>query len=422
MKQTLDRLFQELLHPKALIAIWVVAIGLRLIYALAVTPPPTADFLDYHELATRMADGQGYVWKDGNPTAYRAIGYPAYLGAVYAVFGASIKAGQLANTALCILALWLAFLLARKVLNNELAARLALILLAIHPNGIAYAALLASEPLSLVCLLGGILCWWESFRTKKVRWHYIFLTGILFAAATFVKPQLLLVPGFLFLMPRSWQPFTKRPFLQTIVIYLVMAACIAPWTYRNFTQIKSPALISSNGGANLYVGNSRFASGRFYWGPDVEEYLAVHAPEDKMPVPAWSKKLGELAIQDMKEFPVKTALRIPLKVFFLYAADIDGIRWTLLSYENPSLGKRLFYYTVMGLGQLWYLVIWLPLLWVFVKKEWRKIPVQWLILLIPALTLTSVSLLFFGASRFHFPFLPFLVLLSAGISVQFFRN
>ncbi|MFK7972964.1 MAG: glycosyltransferase family 39 protein [Bacteroidia bacterium] len=421
MKKAVSALLNNLEKPVALRNIWLLAIVLRVGYIVLVTPPPTADFLDYHELATRLADGQGYIWENGTSTAYRAIGYPAFLAGVYSITGPSIQAGQLANTILCLLALWLAYQLARNVLKHELAARLALLALAVHPNGIAYCGLLASEPLSLCALLGAVLVW-KKAQTAQKAIPWIILCGVLFAIATYTKPQIILIPGMLFLMPLAWQGRPSRPWLQTAGIYVVVFACIAPWTYRNYQQLGEAAFISTNGGANLYVGNSRFASGRFYWGQDVEDYLAVHAPEDEMPVPAWSKRLGELAIQDMKAFPLKTALRFPKKVFFLYAADIDGLRWSLLSYEKPVTILSVFYYALMVLGQLWYVLVWLPFVYVIWKKSWRKLPASWGILLLPALSFTFISLIFFGASRFHFPFLPFLVVLSAGIFDSFLRS
>ena len=412
----------------------LLAIILRLAYPFAFSPPPTADFAEYDRLARGIADGKGYVWEHGEPTAFRAIGYPAFLAGVYWLSGNSQKAGQLANALLGLLALWLAYRLAQRVLQNETAARLALLLLAFHPNGIIYGGLLASEPLSLVLLLAGMYYFSRAFSClginprarksagKSEYLKYVLLAGLAFGLAALVKPQMLVIPACLFLMPKSWQLAGKRPFWAITGIYAVMALVILPWTYRNYQQTGEPILISSNGGYNLFVGNSRFANGRYIWSDEMEEFVESRIPLHSIPVPEWSRELGNFAIADMKAGPLKTVTRLPQKLFFLYAADFDGPRLSLFAYQNPRSSLKGFYYLTMVLSQLWYALIWLPLFWVLFKKRWKKLPPSWGILLIPALSMSLISLVFFGASRFHYPFLPFLVLLSAAIVVFYAKK
>jgi hypothetical protein len=434
---SMSGLISFLQQPKSLTMIWVLAITLRLGYAIAFSPPPTADFAEYDRLAIGLAEGKGYIWEHGEPTAFRAIGYPAFLGGVYWLTGNSQKAGQIANTLLGLLALWLAYQLAQQILKDETSARLALLLLAFHPNGIMYGGLLASEPLSLVLMLAGFTAFSCAFscpdlkaRARKgagksdqaIRFVFLLSAGIAFGLAALVKPQMLIIPGFLFFMPKAWQPGGKRPFWAIAGIYVVMALVILPWTYRNYKQLGEPVLISSNGGYNLFVGNSQFANGRYIWSEEMEDFVESRIPLHSIPVPEWSKKLGEYALEDMRQEPVETLARLPLKLLYLYAADIDGARLSLFAYEKPGAGMRFFFYSLMVLSQLWYLLVYLPLAWVIFKKRWKKLPPSWGILLVPALSMSFVSLVFFGASRFHYPFLPFLVILSAGIIGYFAKK
>jgi hypothetical protein len=402
----------------------ILPIILRLAYPLAFSPPPTADFAEYDRLAKGIAEGKGYSWEHGEPTAFRAIGYPAFLAGVYWLTGNSKKAGQIANALLGLLSLWLAYLLAQGILQDESAARLALLLLAFHPNGIMYGGLLASEPLSLVLVLAGFCafsCPSLKARARKSKEAdcllFWFITGLAFGLAALVKPQMLILPACLFLMPKNWQPSGKRPFVATLAVHGIMALVVLPWTYRNYQQLGEPILISSNGGYNLFVGNSRFANGRYIWSDEMENFVESRIPLHSIPVPEWSRELGQYAIADVKEKPFQAILRLPKKLFFLYAVDIDGARLSLLAYEDPLPVNRWFYYGMIALGQLWYLLIWLPLVWVLLKHRWKKLPSSWGLLLLPALSMSLVSLVFFGASRFHYPFLPFLVMLSAGIMV-----
>src|SRR6187402_3846313 len=70
--------------------------------------PPTADGSFYHVVAQRIAAGQGYtwLWPDGAVTyaAHYPVGYPAMVGAIYAVVGPIPGAAMSLNAALGALA------------------------------------------------------------------------------------------------------------------------------------------------------------------------------------------------------------------------------------------------------------------------------------------------------------------------------
>src|SRR6478736_3656850 len=63
--------------------------------------PPGADGKFYHTVAERIANGHGYtwLWPDGVVTyaAHYPVGYPALVGAFYALFGARPEVAMLLN-------------------------------------------------------------------------------------------------------------------------------------------------------------------------------------------------------------------------------------------------------------------------------------------------------------------------------------
>ena len=77
-----------------------VALAVRVAWVLATVPMPNWDAADYDGRAWRLATGEGYVAPDGTPTAFRPVGYPAFLATIYAVFGHSWIAGYIANAIL----------------------------------------------------------------------------------------------------------------------------------------------------------------------------------------------------------------------------------------------------------------------------------------------------------------------------------
>src|SRR4051812_46806166 len=92
----------------------LVVLGVALAARLAVVAwaagriPPAADGAYYERIAERIGQGLGYtwLWPDGAVTyaAHYPVGYPALLGAIYAVFGAHPALAMLVNAALGALA------------------------------------------------------------------------------------------------------------------------------------------------------------------------------------------------------------------------------------------------------------------------------------------------------------------------------
>ena len=89
----------------------------------------------YDRLAWSLASDGEYVTEDGAPTAFRPVGYPAFLAAIYVVFGRSWLAGGMANALLGTVTVGLTYLLARTVLTARLSL-VAALLIALLPSHI----------------------------------------------------------------------------------------------------------------------------------------------------------------------------------------------------------------------------------------------------------------------------------------------
>ncbi len=153
------------------------------------------------ELAGALVNGEGYS-VNGAATAFRAPGYPAFLAGLFAVFGVKVWVGQLANLLLAGIAMWLVYHVSKMIFADEGTGRIALLLMTLHPNGIAYTSLLSTELLFVVLLLAGVAC---GLR-MKAHWGWLVAAGLAFGLATYVKPQAVLVP--LVLLLGGW--ITRR--------------------------------------------------------------------------------------------------------------------------------------------------------------------------------------------------------------------
>ncbi len=110
--------------------------------------PPTADGTYYQRIAERVAQGLGYtwLWPDGAVTyaAHYPIGYPAAVGAIYALVGPRPAAAMILNAALGAVAAYAAHRLAARAGSRRIALAAGL-LVALHPGLVAYTPALMTE-------------------------------------------------------------------------------------------------------------------------------------------------------------------------------------------------------------------------------------------------------------------------------------
>jgi hypothetical protein len=243
------------------LALFVFAFALRAVVVLVWSVEPTWDGQFYHRGALSIAEGNGYsepaiiAGQPGRaPWSHYPVGYSAFIGAVYAVFGSATIVAPLANAAVGALTAVLGYLFGFELLGRR-RAQVAGALVAVHPGLVLYCALVMTEPLAgfLVLLTGYLARRFGGGRFAGLA------SGATLAASAFVRPQsLLTLPLLLLLYRGSW----SRRFTQTAVAGATCLLMIAPWTLRNCLALDSCTLISTNGGWNLAIG-ALSETGRF---------------------------------------------------------------------------------------------------------------------------------------------------------------
>jgi 4-amino-4-deoxy-L-arabinose transferase-like glycosyltransferase len=212
--------------------------------------------------ARRIAEGHGYsddITRDGllvwHPWCHYPVGYSAFLAFFYKVLGSSHAVAAVANSlvgASLAVATWA---LARLALS-ETRARVAGVLVALHPGLILYAALVMSEPLA--ALLSMVAFWLAARDAGRAR--ALIFGSLALGIAALVRPQALLCAPFL-----GW--IAARGMRAKLVS--AGAACalalllVLPWTVRNCMVMDGCALVSTNAGWNLAIGAFPRATGRF---------------------------------------------------------------------------------------------------------------------------------------------------------------
>jgi 4-amino-4-deoxy-L-arabinose transferase-like glycosyltransferase len=271
--------------------VFAVALLARLLCALwgAGRVPPTADGSFYHVVAARIADGHGYtwLWPDGavTPAAHYPIGYPAALGALYALFSPTPAVGMVLNAVLGALGCAVAYALCRDALARHApratpkrvagAALTAGLLVALSPTLVLYTpALMTEGPVASVL---GLAAWValraESATRRRAAW--LALLAGLAGAATLLRPQSLLFAPLLgyWAARGGWRARLPAAALVTAGAF----ALCAPWTLRNCREMGRCVMVSANGGWNLLIGT--FPEGAGAWVPLEGERVPVECRE-----------------------------------------------------------------------------------------------------------------------------------------------
>lgn len=255
-------------------AAWLfgLALALRLVVvALAGSRfPPADDGTFYHAVASRIAHGAGYTWAwpDGAVTyaAHYPVGYPALLGAVYAVLGATPAVAMLFNAVIG--ALLVVGVHACALRGGSLPrARLAALAIALHPTLVLYTAAVMTEAVAaalLVLLVGYALFLRDTARS----WRWRLLLGAGGALLVLVRPQLLPMLPLLGAVAVHVPTDSARRVLWLRLrsgaeVLLVALACCAPWTLRNCAKMDRCVFVSANGGWNLLIGTLPEGKGSF---------------------------------------------------------------------------------------------------------------------------------------------------------------
>lgn len=393
----------------ACVGVVLLAAVLRLGWALAVPVEPTSDCFAYEQLAKNLAAGQGYGFAPGQPSAYWPVGTPAIYAVLIRLLGPEgwHKGALGLNLLLGIVTVWLTMTLARDWFGPR-AGLVAGLLLACWPGQIEFTTLLASElPFNVFVLLA-------LFVEGKDRWPprvRAGLTGLALALASYSRPLALALPVLL-AWCRVVGPFSeaRKPLAvlaETVGVLAVMAVLIAPWTLRNARVLGKPVLISTNGGANLWMGNHPGSTGGYADLPPKFEAMD-EVPRDAL--------LGAEAKRYIRENPSAFALGVLKKLAMTHDRENIGVVWNEQGLSGTYGDRVVLPLKLLSTAYWWgALLLGLGGLGV-VFRERGPIKASGLLPLVLWAFFAGVHAVIVGGDRYHYPSVPFLAAL-AGLAL-----
>jgi 4-amino-4-deoxy-L-arabinose transferase-like glycosyltransferase len=217
-------------------------LALRVIF-LVFFPSITSDSFIYGDIAKNWLQ-HGVFGISGNggitPTDIRLPGYPAFLAAIFGIFGSEhYRAVMLVQIAVDLGTCFLVSALALQILNTR-AAKAAFLLTALCPFLANYSVAVLSETLEIFFTVLALYLAFLGFKETGQLWYWIGC-GCAVAAAILLRPDggLLLVVIAAYLLGIGVQKYrSHRPFvaelLAVVLLGLFALAPLVPWTMRNF--------------------------------------------------------------------------------------------------------------------------------------------------------------------------------------------
>lgn len=232
------------------------------------------DWINIH--ATELTRGIWFHDPDGLPAGRRPIGYPLFLGGLYALFGAKGNVAWCAHLVLFAVTAVLIFLISRRIFGNR-AALLSSAFFCFYPISIYSTKLITDEHLFLPLWYFGIYLILRETK-GELKWGWL-KYGVVFGYSTMIRTHSIFMPAVAalnaWLLKKTW----PKVILTGTAVGLVMMMVNSPWVIRNYKAWKVPVLYTLTG-CNIYMEMNSAA---------LEKEGVAHIP--KMGEPGYSEEL-----------------------------------------------------------------------------------------------------------------------------------
>ncbi len=365
------------------------------------------DAHEYNQIASSILAGYGFAVGPGQPTAFRPLGYPYFLAALYGLCGRSVAVVQLAQALLGALSVLPTYALTRRLFGSA-PALVAGIGVALHPILLYLTALITADVLGIGLQM---LLLWIAFRATtasdaQVGWWVVF--GVVATLSTLVRPEMSLLPWLLALgycVSRGCTAGRIKRLLITCVACTVLA--LLPTFARNAVHLGVLSPFPTEGGVTFWGGNNPMASGGWTmpspgsWQDASPPPAGVHGWPD-LPERESQTRFYRAALTWIRENPGEALALVPRKL---------ARSWTL-TYGDEARSE-----TLPPIAHVANLVFGACALVGIVLAAWSQRRDLWVFLAPLAIWIVK-TVVFYGSTRLTASVLPIACMLAAHAGVS----
>jgi 4-amino-4-deoxy-L-arabinose transferase-like glycosyltransferase len=338
------------------------------------------DAFHWHSMAVNFLNGRGLVVaKELVP--YRTPLPALYQAGVYALFGISTQAAQIANAIIGTFTVLLVYDLTRRALGPG-PARWSALLTALYPMILLYTGQLISETLFLLLVSLALWLAWTSIGGSFWRWG---LLGLVLGLAVLTRQTAavigLMVSGWVFFY--CGEKMLIRRLAAAGFVLLLMALTVSTWVARNYL-VSGRLILTAQGGDSLWLANNPYSDGTE--GETSGQPVYIIPAFEAMPEIERSAAYQNKAISWIRENPGRFLSLIPRRMIWL---------WHLTYHAQNSI-----------LSEVAFLVVYYPVLLLAIIgsiKTWELYRPWLLLLLTVPVALTLVHAVYLPVGRYRLP-------------------
>lgn len=370
----------------AIIALMVLAAGLRVLAAIALPDQQFPDAMIYR-------DSGAQLWVIGRLNAYNIMPlYPALIGLVGPGLGQ-----LLLDITLSTATIWFAHALVLEIFSDRLAALLAAFGCAIYPHFIFFSVVGLTETLFIFLVIVALLAWHRgAFAAAAVLAVFAILTRPSF---DLLAP--ILVVYFAWIVHRlPWQKLIAKLFAYA----LIYCALMAPWWMHNQRVYGTFVRLNLGGGEAFYMGNNPMNRTGGGIQPTDGDLTALRVSGNPVAIDAAAWKAGR---DYVRENPGR---------FFEMVFIKFGRLWRPWPYADQYHNKLYVLLTLLSFAPVMLLAAFYLLRWGW--REWRVVGPMALFVGY----LTAVHVVTVGSVRYRLPMEPFVIVLAGVGAARLLRH
>jgi 4-amino-4-deoxy-L-arabinose transferase-like glycosyltransferase len=246
-------------------------------------------------------------------------------------------------------------------------------------------------------------------RARAWRGPMLIVLGALVGLAALTRGQGLLLLPIAVLTWRLGGLRWREALTSGAVAGAVTCIVIAPWIFRNERELGSPVIIATNFGPNVWYGNHEGATGR-------SVPVAPPQPErGDLTQPEYEVAASNLALREGLEYvvshPIEEVRLAGTKVRAMYESDAAGLDWNSAYGSAPAFSFEKDRFLRKLANGYWFAALILAGAGLVASRRAMRSEAAVIPLIVGVWTLGHLA--FFGDSRFHYPVVFAIALLSA---------